>query len=79
MLMADEGASPQIAEAINIVRSLRDGQGEARNALLDWLTHAQQPTTTNVPTQSLTLHRSRDRHPLFGMTERRLSDLRDAM
>lgn len=48
-LMVDEGASPQIREAINIVRSLRDGQVEARNALLDWLTHAQQPATTNVP------------------------------
>ncbi|WP_433046524.1 DUF4304 domain-containing protein [Dactylosporangium sp. CS-033363] len=45
LVMVDDGPSPDIAEAIHIVRSLPAGRFEARDALLDVLIHAQTPNS----------------------------------
>ncbi|GAA3209473.1 hypothetical protein GCM10010532_033220 [Dactylosporangium siamense] len=49
LLMLDEGPGPELAEAINIVRSLPADRVAARDALLDLLIRAQTQASTIIP------------------------------
>ncbi|GAB3834609.1 hypothetical protein GCM10027610_030550 [Dactylosporangium cerinum] len=49
LVMLDEGPGPELAEAINIVRSLPADRIKARDALLDLLIRTQTQTSTNTP------------------------------